>query len=394
MKKLLKTFSYKLYPNKRQEHLMRESVKATNFIYNLCLEQRNMWYRFNKKSISKYEQSKQVGQFRKEESWLQSLSSSMLRTPIFDLDRSFKSFFSRGHGFPKFRSRSVNRSFGYEDKTKFTVTEEFIRLERLGKVSIIYSRSIDGKPKTCTVTKKADGWYVNVACEVEMEIVPSTGPVVGIDIGINQPLTLSTGGIIDLPRVSKEEQKKLADLQRKLARQVKGSSNYNKTKQKVARFYQYLARRRKDAADKATTSIVKNYGTICIEDLKVQSMTASAKGTVEAPGSNIAQKSELNRSLLDIAPYQIRRMLEYKSLWNGCKLIAINPQYTSQKCSDCGIVDKENRKTQAEFKCIACGYIDNADINAAKNIKTAGQAELVCESNCVSGRKQKLRTKS
>jgi len=115
-------------------------------------------------------------------------------------------------------------------------------------------------------------------------------------------------------------------------------------------------------------------------------------------GSNIVQKSELNKSLLNVAPYQIRSMLEYKSLWNGCKLMIINPAFTSQKCSECGKVDSENRKTQADFKCTVCGHKENADINAAKNIKTAGLAELVCglknRSNRTSGRKQKLVLKS
>jgi putative transposase len=162
----------------------------------------------------------------------------------------------------------------------------------------------------------------------------------------------------------------------------------------VARFQAKLARRRKDAAHKATTRIAKNHGIIVVEDLKVRNMVASARGTVESPGRNVRQKAGLNRSLLDVAPAEIRRMLAYKAAWFGGRVIAVPPAYTSQSCNTCGHVDRGNRLSQARFVCLACGHVANADVNAARNIldlgigKTGGRPGLACGSNRVTGRKQ------
>ena len=124
-------------------------------------------------------------------------------------------------------------------------------------------------------------------------------------------------------------------------------------------------------------------------------MTASAAGTVEEPGRNVRAKAGLNRSMLDIAPAQIRQMLAYKAEWHGSRLVAVPAAYTSQRCSVCGHVHVGNRLSQAEFRCRACCHEDNADLNAAKNIlylglKTGGLPGLACGSNRISGRKQEI----
>ncbi|EAN5162669.1 TPA_asm: IS200/IS605 family element transposase accessory protein TnpB [Salmonella enterica] len=115
---------------------------------------------------------------------------------------------------------------------------------------------------------------------------------------------------------------------------------------------------------------------IVIEDLKVSSMSKSAAGTVEEPGRNVPAKSGLNRAILEQVWYEMRRQLEYKQLWRGGEVQAVNPVYTSQKCACCGHTAKENRQSQAVFVCVACGYEANADINGARNILAAGHAVL------------------
>ena len=169
--------------------------------------------------------------------------------------------------------------------------------------------------KTATVSHEAACWSVSIPCEIAMpDPVPNLGPVVGIDMGIAKPMVLSTGQVIQLPRTTDRERHKLATLQRKVARKTKGSKNQARARLAVARFQARLARRRKDAAQKATTAIAKNHGVIVVEDLKVRNMTASAAGTSEQPGRNVSAKSGLNRSMLDVAPSQIRLMLEYKAV--------------------------------------------------------------------------------
>ena len=246
---------------------------------------------------------------------------------------------------------------------------------------------------------KNSGWLLNGRrriAQICAEPLPNLGPAVGIDLGIAKPIVLSTGEVVMLPRTSEKERRKLATLQQRLARRDKGSQNRQKVKMAVARFHVKLTRRRKDAAHKATTTIAKSHGLIVVEDLKVRNMTASAAGSVEEPGRNVRAKAGLNRAMLDVAPSQIRQMLAYKTAWYGSRLVAVPAAYTSQRCSVCGHVHKDNRRTQSDFCCLACGHAENADVNAAKNIlslglKTGGLPGLACESNRTSGRKQEKR---
>jgi len=125
-----------------------------------------------------------------------------------------------------------------------------------------------------------------------------------------------------------------------------------------------------------------------VEDLRIRNMSASAKGTIEEPGRSVKAKSGLNKSILDQGWFEFRRQLEYKLFWRGGMLVVVNPRHTSQQCSCCGYTAKENRVSQNVFRCLACGYEVNADVNAAKNILTVGQTEMAYGSNRVSGRKQ------
>ncbi len=176
----------------------------------------------------------------------------------------------------------------------------------------------------------------------------------------------------------KANQEKLAKHQRQLSRKVKFSQNWQKQKQKIQRFHPHIANIRKDYLHKTTTEISKNHAMIVIEDLKVSNMSKSAAGTVSQPGRNVSAKSGLNRYILEQGCYEMRRQLEYKQHWQGGQVIAVPPAYTSQKCACCGHTAKENRRSQNQFECLACGYSENADINGARNILAAGHAVLAC----------------
>ena len=394
----LKAYRYRLYPTAEQESLFRQTVGSCRFVYNLCLEQRRLeWHRSTPRRLTAYDQIKELPALKDEAPWLCDVPNHPLQQAVVDLEKAFKNFFNGRASFPHFRKRSDRDSFRYPDPKQFKITVEQIFLPKAGWVDWVQHRPLDGTPKTATVRREADCWYVSIQCEAETaEPFPHLGPAVGLDIGIAKPLVFSTGESVMLPRTSDKERRKLATLQQRLARRTKGSRNRRKAQMAVARFHAKLARRRKDAAHKATTKIAKNHGLIVVEDLKVRNMTASAAGTREEPGRKVRQKAGLNRSLLDVAPSQIRQMLEYKAAWYGSKLIAIPAAYTSQKCSLCGHVHQDNRLTQAEFRCLKCGHAENADLNAAKNIlslglKTGGRPGLACESNRVSGRKQEKR---
>ena len=183
-------------------------------------------------------------------------------------------------------------------------------------------------------------------------------------------------------------QEKMKNIQKKIARQKKGSKNRGKAKERLGRLYRKISDIRKDYLQKLSTNITKSHGVVVIENLQIKNMTRSAKGTIENPGKNVKAKSGLNRSILQQGWGMFINMLEYKLSYNGGRLIKVDAKYTSQKCSHCGHTEKENRKTRSSFVCKSCGYEEHADINAAKNIKAAGHAVLACGSNHISGRNQ------
>ncbi|MBR0898859.1 transposase [Bradyrhizobium tropiciagri] len=233
----------------------------------------------------------------------------------------------------------------------------------------------------------------SVQTEQETLVPVNRGPAVGIDLGSAQAIVLSDGAVVDLPRTS-ADRKRLATAQRAVARWQKGSRTREKAKRRLARLQARYARRRRDAAHKATTIIVKNHGVVVTEDLKVKQMTRTGRGTVAAPGALVHKRANENRALLEVSPRTIRTLLEYKSLWYGSKLVVVNPAQTSQTCSACQAVDAASRISRSHFVCTSCGRMFDADVNAAKNIlaigisPTGGLPGMACESSRTACRKQ------
>jgi putative transposase len=396
--RLLKAYRYRVYPTPEQESLFRQTVGCCRFVYNLCLEQRNLErHRSDPRRLTSYDQIKELPALKTEAPFLRDVPNHPLQQAVIDLDRAFRNFYEGRTAYPKFRKRGDRDSFRFPDPKQFRIESARIFLPKAGWVEWVQHRPLEGTPKTATVSRDADWWFVSIQCEIEIaEALPNLGPAVGIDLGIAKPIVLSTGEAVMLPRTTERERRRLAALQRRVARRTKGSRNRQKARLAVARFQARLARRRKDAAHKATTRIAKNHGIIVVEDLMVRNMTASAMGTVEQPGRNVRAKAGLNRSMLDVAPSQIRSMLEYKAAWYGSRVVAVPAAYTSQRCGRCGHVHADNRVSQSVFLCQSCGHIENADVNAARNIlrlglETGGHPGLACGSNRVAGRKQERR---
>ena len=194
-------------------------------------------------------------------------------------------------------------------------------------------------------------------------------------MGIAITVATSNGEFLDMPELlTKGEHQRKRRLQRRLARQVKGSNRYRVTKLAIAKLAAKEVDRRKDWIEWTTTDLVRDYDLISLEDLKITNMTKSAKGTKDKPGKNVKAKSGLNRSVLEQGWGMFRQRLTDKATnaVTPVEIIAINPAYTSLRCSECGYTDKKNRESQALFHCLSCGYKDNADVNAAKNIIAVG----------------------
>ena len=198
----------------------------------------------------------------------------------------------------------------------------------------------------------------------------------GIDRGISRFATLSDGTFYSPLNSFRTHQKTMAKLQRAMSRKKKFSSNWKKAKAKVTKLHIKITNCRNDYLHKTSTEISQNHRTVFVEDLKVKNMSSSAKGTIEKPGRNVKAKSALNKSILDQGWGEFNRQLTYKLEWNGGRLETVPPEYTSQRCPSCNHVSRENRKTQATFRCVECDYKENADMVAALNIERAGRAQL------------------
>ena len=199
---------------------------------------------------------------------------------------------------------------------------------------------------------------------------PGNGQVVGIDRGVAVSAALSTGQRLHCPVLTGRERTRLRRLQRSLARARRGSNRRGRVKHAIARLRARESDRRKDWAEKTSTGIARRFDVIRVEDLKITSMTRSAKGTRENPGRNVRAKAGLNREILRSGWGLLVRRLADKA---PGRVEKIKPHYTSQRCSACGQVDRDSRESQAVFRCTACGFACNADVNAAMNI-AAGHA--------------------
>jgi len=261
---------------------------------------------------------------------------------------------------PRFRKKGKHDSFRYPQG--FEIQGNRVYLPKIGWVGFFKSRGIQGTPKNVTVLRRGRHWFVSIQTEREVaEPQHASSTAVGIDLGVKRFATLSDGKFYEPLDSFRTLESELAREQRRLSHKVKFSHNWRKQKEKISRLHLRIADARNDYLHKTSSEISKNHAMIVMEDLRVRNMSASAKGTVEAPGRNVRQKAGLNKAILDQGWYAFRRMLGYKLAWSGGVLELVAPHHTSQTCPECGYVSKNNRQSQAEFCCEACGYENHAD---------------------------------
>ena len=379
---VLKGHRFRITPDGGQDEFCSRTAGICRFLWNLSLEQRSLAWKHGKHSVNYNAQAGELADLKVALPWLAEAPHHCLQQTLRDLHVAFQNFFAKRASYPTFRKKFQKDSFRFPDPKQFVVDEagQRVKLPKLGWVSFRngkgrHALNLAGKAKSITVSREGKHWFISVLCESEVaKPRPIQAPGVGVDLGVAQAITLSTGEVLAVLGRTQAEERRLARLQRGLQRKKKGSRNRSKARIRLAEFQARIARRRRDAIHKATTKLAKNHGLVVIEDLRVKDMTASAKGTIEAPGRNVHQKAGLNRSILDKGWGEIRRQLEYKCRWYGSTLEAVNPAYTSQECSECHHIDAGNRKTQDKFLCLRCGHAENADTNAAKNILAAGLA--------------------
>lgn len=386
--KFHKAYKYRLYPTPEQQVRLHQWFAAVRMIYNAALEQRSLYgarkidfvRRGERPLYSAYSQAKELP-FRElskdpEISWITDIPKDAVSYALSELDEAFKKFFA-GSGYPTFRNAVNNNSVCFKthinNKPSTVFGKDSVSFPKIGRIRYVKHIRHYGKMRRATIVKEGDQYFVVLVTEHEREARDNGGEELGVDLGIKRPVTLSTGEYVPADAGLKELIRKKDEAQRKLSGQKKGSKRRQKQKDRLRKIHQRIARRRAARTHQITTEIVRRAKKVVIEDLKVQNMTRSAKGTMENPGKNVAQKSGLNRENLNVGYYEYRRQLAYKCPKHGTELVIIPAPYTSQRCSSCGAVDPASRNRKIDdFICTSCGHTQNADHNAARNILFLG----------------------
>ena len=370
-------FKFELMPNGEQIRRINQFCGCARFVSNHALALQNVQYaQDNSVTFSYTKIANLLPQWKNTFPWLKDCYAQVLQQSLKDLEKAFKNFFQKRANPPKFKKKGIKESIRFPQDCKLEQHNNRLYLPKIGWVRYRNSRNVVGEIKNVTVRKKCGRFYVSIQTQCEVEIPKHQGGEIGIDMGIVRFATLSNGEYFEPLNAFKTYKGKLAKLQRQLKNKIKFSKNWQKLQAKIAKLHHKIANYRKDYLHKISTEICKNHAMIYVEDLQVSNMSKSAKGTAEEPGQNVKQKSGLNRAILDQSWTEFRRQLDYKSQWQGGVLVAVPPQNTSRTCPCCGYTDKENRPTQAKFKCIECGYTENADLVGAINILERGRATV------------------
>ncbi|MBF8190620.1 transposase [Nonomuraea sp. K274] len=378
-----RSFTFLLRPTSRQAAALAQCLEDQRQLYNAALEHRRIAYAKAQVTIRYGDQSGELKHIRADDPdgqgrWSFSSQQATLRR----LDKAFAAFFKRVRdgrtpGFPRFKGRGRFDTVEWPkdgdgcrwDSQPDHPAVAYLRLQGIGHVRVHQHRLVRGRVKTISVKREGSRWYVILSCDgVLAEPLPATGAVVGVDMGVASLVTTSDGAHVANPRHLATTADRLADAQRDLARKKRGSKRRRKAVARVAALHAKVRRQRLDGAHKAALALVRDYDVIVHEDLRIANLTRSTAGTIEQPGRNVAQKSGLNRSILDAGWGVFLTILSYKAESAGREVIAVNPANTSRACSRCGHCARENRVTQAEFRCTVCDHQAHADVNAAINI--------------------------
>ena len=367
---------YRLNPAPAQEAVLRDHCGHARYIWNLAVEQHSHWHPGRKGVPGYVEQCRQLTEARAEHPWLAAGSQMVQQQALRDFAQAMANFFGGTHNRPSWRKAGRDEGFrvvalkpGGVRRLSRHVGE--IQVPKAGWVRFRWSRDVPPDAKSYRVTlDRAGRWHVAFAVIPAPVPAPGNGQTVGIDRGVAVSAALSTGQPLHCPALTARERARLRRLQRKLARATRGSNRRGRARRAIARLKARERDRRKDWAEKASTDIARRFDLIRVEDLKITNMTRAAKGTRENPGRNVRQKAGLNRGILAQGWGLLVRRLEDKA---PGRVEKISPAFTSQRCSACGRVDRGSRESQAVFRCTACGFAGNADVDAAINI-AAGHA--------------------
>lgn len=427
---------FRLYPTPAQETVLAEYIDHTKWLWNIALEQRNYWdrERLGRKGWKKRPTHPLTGRHHgKTYSWDRSPSAWMAvagpgsrvtpsaqltelrdafpkyaaypcaiqQQTLRDLDKAYKAAFSKTNPakFPRWKNRKdLEGSFNvtkvsYETTFLCQSPTDRVGFVKVPKMSPVMFRT-SGDPgkdgaalqgaKSFRVSRDGAGrWWMSIPWVPPTTDGPGDGSVVGVDMGVTDTVSLSTGETLRMPTLPEPKLRRKARLERQLARQRRMGEQERKKAWRSNRYARTLVllnrlraedrALRKEWIETTTTMLARRFDVIVLEDLKVRNMTRSAKGTVDEPGVNVRAKAGLNREILRSCFGEFRVRLEQKA---AARVRVVNPAFTSQTCSECGAVDRASRRGK-RFECVGCGWVGDADVNAAVNIARIGSGSGV-----------------
>ena len=367
---------YRLEPTPQQESILLRHCSDARYVWNLCVEQENEYRPGRGRMPGLAERCRQLTEARAENPWLAEGSVIVQQQAVRDHRQAMANFFAGTHERPAWRKAGYDEGFRIVavrpgDVRRLNRRHAAVMVPKAGWVRFRWSRPVPDGVKSFRVTRDRSGrWHVAFAVIPGPVPGPGTGEVVGVDRGVAVSAALSTGELLRCPGLSPREARRLRCAERRSAKARRGSSRRREARATAARLKAREADRRRDWAEKTSTGLARRFDVIRVEDLKIKNMMRSARGNKDAPGRNVAAKASLNRGIGKAGWGLLVRRLEDKA---PGRVEKIPPAYTSQRCSACGHVDRKSRESQAAFRCTACGYACNADVNAARNI-AAGHA--------------------
>jgi putative transposase len=359
-----KTYKEKLRPTPAQEQALEAALWRCRTLYNAALEERiTAWQRCHV-SVTRYQQEAELKNIRAEMPEYEAIHSHPLQDVLARLDKTYQAFFrrlQRGEkaGFPRFKGRTRYHSFTFKEYGNGARLDNgSLVLSKIGRMAVHWSRPLEGTPKTVTISREADGWYVAISCaEVPVHPLPPTGNETGLDLGIESFATLAEGTVIHNPRHYQRAQRYLAKCQQRVSHRRKGSHRRRKAVAILAKAHQTVRRQRADFHHKTALALVQQYDTIYHEALRV---------------ANMFKNHALAKSIADAGWSGFLTILSVKSASAGREVIAVDPALTSQTCSGCGVLVQKGLSVRWHI-CPECGTSLHRDHNAAKNIQWRGQ---------------------
>lgn len=361
---IMKTaYKFRMYPNKQQEAMLDVTLETCRHLYNTALADRKNCYELEGISRSYEDQAATLTLEKKEGKW-QGVFSQVSQDVLRRVDKAFKAFFRRVKsgekpGYPRFKGEGWYKSFTYP-QAGFKIEGSKLVLSKIGSIRIFKHREVEGKIKTCTIKKDHLGhWYATLVSEIED--VPPVDPkiAIGVDVGLKNLVALSTGDTIQYPRYYVQAQQKLAIAQRNLSRKKKGSANRRKAKAKVAKISQDVQNHRDEFLHQVSRTLVDSADLIVFENLNI---------------SGMLKNHHLAKHIQDHAWGKLIQFTQSKAAKAGKVVELVDARYTSQKCSQCGIIVPKTLADRVHL-CPNCGLEMDRDINASLNIRTLGLRE-------------------